>query len=62
MKLNLSIIILIESWIIKAKPPLEDDISNLKLWVAVYRNDRFSFYNPLYGRDMVYINMYRFPK
>ena len=54
--------ILIESRIIKSKSPLEDDISNLKLWVAVYKNDRFSFHNPLYGRDMVYINMYRFPK
>ena len=42
----------IESRIIKAKSPLEDDISNLKLWVAVYKNDRFSFYNPFFGRDM----------
>ena len=54
--------ILIESRIIKSKSPLEDDISNLKLWVAVYKNDHFSFHNPFYGRDMVYINMYRFPK
>ena len=52
MKRNLSIIILIESRIIKAKSPLEDDISNLKLWVAVYENDRFSFYNLFFGRDM----------
>ena len=44
--------ILIESRIIKSKSPLEDDISNLKLWVAVYKNDRFSFYNPFFGRDM----------
>ena len=54
--------ILIESRIIKSKSPLEDDISNLKLWVAVYKNDRFSFYNPLYGRDMVYINMVQVSK
>ena len=54
--------ILIESRIIKSKSPLEDDISNLKLWVAVYKNDRFSFYNPLYGRDMVYINIVQVSK
>ena len=54
--------ILIESRIIKSKSPLEDDISNLKLWVAVYKNDRFSFYSPLYVRDMVYINMVQISK
>ena len=52
----------IESRIIKAKSPLEDDISNLKLWAAVYKNDRFSFYSPLYVRDMVYINMVQISK
>ena len=52
----------IESRILKAKSPLEDDISNLKLWVAVYKNDRSGFYNPLYVRDMVYINMVQISK
>ena len=40
----------IESRMVKAKSPLEDDVLSLKLWVAVYKNDRFSFYNPLYVR------------
>ena len=35
--------ILIESRIIKAKSPLEDDISNLKLWVAVYKMIALAF-------------------
>ena len=30
--------------------------------MAVYKNDRFSFYNPLYVRDMVYINMEQISK
>ena len=47
----------IESRMVKAKSPLEDDVLSLKLWVTVYKNDRFSFYNPLYVRDMVYVNI-----
>ena len=30
--------------------------------MAVYKNDHFSFYNPLYVRDMVYINMAQISK
>ncbi|PFX21141.1 Cadherin EGF LAG seven-pass G-type receptor 2 [Stylophora pistillata] len=52
----------IKSEIIKAKTLVEDDISNLRLWVAVYKNDRFSFYNPQYVRDMVYIKMAQISK
>lgn len=51
----------IEAKITKAKTQL-DDISNLKLWFAVYKNDRFSFYNPQYVRDLVYINMVQISK
>lgn len=51
----------IDSKDIKATSPLYDDISQLKIWLAVYRLDssrnRFGFYKAEYVRDMIYINM-----
>ena len=56
----------IESKVIKAKSVLEDDISQLKIWLAVYRVDssrnRFGFYKPDYIRDLIYINMMQISK
>ena len=60
---NLDQIVLfdITSKLIKAKSPLEDDISQLKIWFAVYKLDsnrnRFGFYNPEHIRNLIYINM-----
>ena len=56
----------ITSKLIKAKSPLEDDISQLKIWLAVYKVDsnrnRFGFYNPEYIRNLIYINMVQISK
>lgn len=56
----------IQSKIIEAKTLLEDDISNLKIWLSVYKIDssgnRFGFYNPEYVRDLIYINKVQISK
>lgn len=56
----------IESKVIKAKSLLEDDITQLKIWLAVYQVDskrnRFGFFKPDYIRDLIYINMMQISK
>lgn len=51
----------IESKVIKAESPLDDDTSELKIWLAVYQVDssrnRIGFYNPEYIRHLIYINL-----
>ena len=56
----------IESKIIEAKTPYDDDISKLKIWFSIYKTDnngnRFGFYDPQYVRDLIYINMVQIAK
>ncbi|XP_078343214.1 cadherin EGF LAG seven-pass G-type receptor 1-like [Oculina patagonica] len=56
----------IESKIIKGKTPYDDDISQLKIWFAIYKVDnsgnRFGFYDPQHVRDLIYINMVQIAK
>ena len=51
----------IKSKVIKALSPQEDDVTQLKIWLAVYQIDssgnRQGFYEAEYVRDLIYINM-----
>ena len=49
----------ITSKTIKAKLPSEEDTSQLKIWLSVYKPDRFAFFDPQRIKDLIYINMVR---